>query len=172
MDNFNKIFNVLLNKLDGFLKINKDDNASDNDDNNDEILNGFNDKIIKRILICSNNYDKETMNLQIRTENNLVSNYILKKIASSGQINVYELNCEIELKSNIINFMIENFNIFGELELNDSFLLDRCIFYEDDQNYNHVHDVCKNDNYLPKENEISYSVYLDSNKSAISFFIN
>ena len=45
---------------------------------------------------------------------------------------------------------------------------------EDDIDYNHVNDICGKSNiFLPKEYELSYSVYFNFyNKSAISLFVD
>ena len=132
--------------------------------------NSFHGKFIKRILVCTKLYEENSLNIQLN-DNNGSEVYNLKKILIEKEYSVYDLECKIKLKSTIINFVIDDIDFFKNIGLTHLKGMKKCVFYGDDGGFNHVHDVCKNDNFLPKENEESYSVYLDCNKSAISFFI-
>lgn len=88
----------------------------------------FDDKFIKKILVSKENApnDENEFILQINGKYRIM----LDKIGKFFNHNVYAINCNIPILShNYLAFIFE------------CNAIPRIIFYEDDQNYNHVQDV-------------------------------
>lgn len=147
----------------------------------EEQYNTFNNKKLKRLLVSipSSIYNNATIGVKISCDNNNFKTLSLIKIGQHNDYNVYNVDCDEALNGSMFNYIIDH-NLHHQ-HMPDS-VLSRIIFSHDDQNYNHVNDKCKTNYLIPKDNEVSYSVYDSSfitnnnngmilNEVAISLFV-
>lgn len=148
-----------------------ENNESDENTGNSNIV--YDGKLIKRILIATGHYSEDTLKIKLGCNwNDDNEIFILNKIGTFNNVNVYDLACNIPVFGTTI-YLNANFNsnYLKEYNIDCPLIYQRSIFCEDDAYYNHVHDICKDNSLLPEENQTSYGVYFDSNKNAVSLFI-
>lgn len=130
------------------------------------------EKIIRRIIfsIDKNQFDDEILHIDVNLHKDYHCYLKLNKINTINDVNIYENSCSI--KGNYSDTIIINLehDYFNNLLKGGR----QIYIIEDDIDYNHVNDICGKSNiFLPKEYELSYSVYFNFyNKSAISLFVD
>lgn len=165
----------------------------------EEIVESFNGKTLKKILISSKIYDEDYLTIKI-TEGcqSDEKSYTLNKLFKLNNVTVYGIDCDVNLHESSITCTVTSGLVY------DKSLCDRLasfglsyfsdpstcsILYDDDGKYNHVRDMCKqalttddvsvnkldesnySSIYLPTDNQMSYSVYIGMDVSAISVFV-
>ncbi len=149
----------------------------------------YDNKFLKRILVATK-VDRDTLliGLQYRdSKDSKCEVYSLKKYGYINNINIYDLECDIELSESSIQFVIDivSGNRIAPKEISKEqslqsilykhdYQISQNIFCEDNCNYNHVNDICATNLFNPPNGQTSYSVNIYDeffNKSAISLFI-
>jgi|SRR5579862_7479913 len=115
----------------------------------------FDGNLLKKILVSRNKSQDDNLILDLNK-----SKITLNKIGSFCDSDVYMIDCDITLSGNSVEFKFKTgdfkdfrgYKILAMDEILDN--VPRCIFFNDDQNYNHVLDTyykfMPKDKYIPK----------------------